>query len=117
MADNVFNKQFNPVNWLKNQLKSYLTQYHDYPTEKYVGEFLKLLTKDIVHVLEQIFLYGLTAYFSLFGLLMVFQDLHSIIKLGTSFLESFTVIFLLGLIVIAIKSSIKGICNIKEGRT
>ena len=91
------------INWLKNQLKSVLIRYYNYPEGKYISEFLRGLEKDFVKFVMKLFGYGLVSFLFLFGLLMVFPILHRFILLGTSPLTTFLVIFLLGLIVLVIQ--------------
>jgi len=97
----------NPINWLKNQLKSYLIRYHNYPTENYITPFSMNLEKDIVNIIEQIIGYGIVFYLFLFGLVKIFPFLN--IKLGNSISGSFIILLFVGLIATTIRQIIGGV--------
>lgn len=92
--------------YIKTQLKSYLIEFHDFPEEKYVSEFLDIFFKVCINILEEIIKMGLFAYLFLYGLSFVF-GLSKFIYLGLNFLDSIRAILLLGLIVVSIKEIYK----------
>ena len=105
----------NPINWLKNQLKSYLITYHDYPTEKYLDDFVNVFIKDFINAIEQIFCYGFLLYLSLFGLSMFIPSIQNIFWLGTMKISYiFAIIFTLGLTILLVKQSVIWFCGVKN---
>jgi hypothetical protein len=99
-----------PIKWLKNRLKMYLVRVHEYNEGFYVDQFLKnVITDTIKDIIEPIILYGLVGYITLYGLMKIIIPLAGFIKLGTSIIDIFLAILLIGIILTVIRNLYKNV--------
>lgn len=89
-------------NWLFIHLKNYLIQYHDYPSEKYVAEYIINLKKDLVRIFEQIIGFGVVFYLCLLGTILTVPNVSNYLDIFWSYYTIFLVL-LLGLIAFTVK--------------
>ena len=95
--------------WLFNRLKSYLVNYHDYPSENYVYEYLIALKKGIVQLTEQVIAMGVISFLFLYGINMLVPSLSKIVNLTHPPYVMILFILLLGVISLSIRQIWRGI--------